>query len=193
VSDVIAQTDPQGRDAEEVHALRRRELDEMAELDLVYDTSPEVYDKPEPAPQPAPQPAPEPKDEPEEPEQKPEDRSISIVVNTPSIENNIQPAQVMVKAPIEHRTTVEGARIVVPESISADIGAQLAPVIDELRAGRELIETQTAAEAVRERSRHEEAARRDERLMEAINKPRKDKEVEFVRQDGRLRAVVRDK
>jgi hypothetical protein len=29
--------------------------------------------------------------------------------------------------------------------------------------------------------------------MEAINKPRKDKEVEFVRQDGRLRAVVRDK
>jgi lambda family phage portal protein len=54
VSDVIAQTDPQGRDAEEVLELRRRELDEMAELELEFDTSPEAYAKPESAPAPAP-------------------------------------------------------------------------------------------------------------------------------------------
>jgi lambda family phage portal protein len=52
VSDVIAQTDPQGRDAEEVMELRRRELDEMEALDLAFDTSPENYEQKEPAPQP---------------------------------------------------------------------------------------------------------------------------------------------
>ena len=50
VTDVIAQTDPQGRDAEEVLELRRRELDEMEELDLEFDTSPENYEQKEPAP-----------------------------------------------------------------------------------------------------------------------------------------------
>jgi lambda family phage portal protein len=54
VSDVIAQTDPQGRDAEEVFELRRRELDEMDDLDLVFDTSPENYEQKEAAPPAAP-------------------------------------------------------------------------------------------------------------------------------------------
>jgi lambda family phage portal protein len=60
VADVIAQSDQQGRDAEEVFEARRRELDEMAELDLTFDTSPDVYVEPEPKPAPAPAPEPEP-------------------------------------------------------------------------------------------------------------------------------------
>jgi lambda family phage portal protein len=53
VTDVIAMTDPQGRDAEEVFEQRERELEELEELDLVFDTSPESYIKPEAAPPPA--------------------------------------------------------------------------------------------------------------------------------------------
>ena len=49
VADVISQTDPQGRDAEEVFEQRERELDELEEMGLVFDTSPQVYVKPEPA------------------------------------------------------------------------------------------------------------------------------------------------
>lgn len=43
VTDVIAQTDPQGRDADEVFDLRERELEDMDERDLVFDTSPDSY------------------------------------------------------------------------------------------------------------------------------------------------------
>lgn len=64
VSDVISQTDMQGRDAEEVFDLRRRELDELDELGLAFDTSPEAYEKPEPAAPAAP--AADPEDDPED-------------------------------------------------------------------------------------------------------------------------------
>jgi lambda family phage portal protein len=70
VSDVIGQTDPQGRDAEEVFEQRERELAELEEIGLVFDTSPEVYVKPEPAaraPAPAAAPEPEPEDDQDEP------------------------------------------------------------------------------------------------------------------------------
>lgn len=51
VTDVISMTDSQGRDAEEVFDLRRRELDELDERDLAFDTSPENYEqKDAPAP-----------------------------------------------------------------------------------------------------------------------------------------------
>jgi lambda family phage portal protein len=49
VADVIAETGG-GRDAEEVFDQRRRELDEMAALNLSFDTSPENYKEP-PAPE----------------------------------------------------------------------------------------------------------------------------------------------
>lgn len=54
VADVVAQT-AGGLDLEEVLEQRRRELDEMDELDLVFDTSPETYVKPDSAPAAAPQ------------------------------------------------------------------------------------------------------------------------------------------
>jgi lambda family phage portal protein len=77
VSDVIAQTDPQGRDAEEVMELRRRELDEMEALDLAFDTSPENYEQKEPvAPAAAPEDKPEPK--PENPKDEAEDANRVI-------------------------------------------------------------------------------------------------------------------
>jgi lambda family phage portal protein len=68
ITDVIAQTDPQGRDAEEVFELRRRELDEMKALDLSFDTSPENYEQKDPVAPAAAQPEakPEPKPEPED-------------------------------------------------------------------------------------------------------------------------------
>lgn len=50
VSDVIAQTDLQGRDAEEVFEARERELAELDELGLTFDTSPDAYLKPDMAP-----------------------------------------------------------------------------------------------------------------------------------------------
>ena len=54
VADVVAET-AGGRDLADVLEQRERELEEMDELDLVFDTSPEVYAKPDPKP--APQPA----------------------------------------------------------------------------------------------------------------------------------------
>jgi len=67
VADVIAETGG-GRDIGTVLQQRRRELDEMDELDLTFDTSPENYEKPEPAAAAAP---PEPKAA--DPEDDPED------------------------------------------------------------------------------------------------------------------------
>lgn len=53
VSDVIAQT-AGGADLEDVLEQRARELEQMEEAGLVFETSPEFYDKPEPAPAAAP-------------------------------------------------------------------------------------------------------------------------------------------
>lgn len=61
VTDVIAETGG-GRDAEEVFAQRARELEELEALDLTFDTSPEAYEKPEPA-EPAAAPADDPEDD----------------------------------------------------------------------------------------------------------------------------------
>jgi lambda family phage portal protein len=47
VTTVIAQTDPQGRDASEVFEERKRELDELKALGLSFDTSPENYKEPD--------------------------------------------------------------------------------------------------------------------------------------------------
>jgi lambda family phage portal protein len=65
VADVIAESGG-GKDMTEVLQQRRRELDEMEELDLEFDTSPTNYEQKEPAAPAAPEPKPEPK--PEEPE-----------------------------------------------------------------------------------------------------------------------------
>jgi lambda family phage portal protein len=62
VTDVIAEVGG-GRDAEEVFSQRRRELDDMEAQDLVFDTSPESYAKPEPVAPVAAQPEPEDDDE----------------------------------------------------------------------------------------------------------------------------------
>ena len=61
VADVIAETGG-GRDIETVLKQRRRELDEMEAQGLTFDTSPENYEKPEPAPKVA-APAPQPEDD----------------------------------------------------------------------------------------------------------------------------------
>jgi len=66
ITSVIAQTDAQGRDAQEVFDERRRELDDLEAADLAFDTSPENYEQKEPAP-PAPRPEPESEPEDEEP------------------------------------------------------------------------------------------------------------------------------
>jgi lambda family phage portal protein len=62
VADVVAQT-AGGLDLDEVLQQRRRELDEMEELGLTFDTSPENYEKPEPAPAPQPAAVPTPNDD----------------------------------------------------------------------------------------------------------------------------------
>jgi lambda family phage portal protein len=67
VTDVIAQTDPQGRDADEVFDARKRELDDMDERDLSFDTSPENYEQKEPAPAPVAAPEAEPEESEDEP------------------------------------------------------------------------------------------------------------------------------
>jgi capsid protein len=56
VSDVVAQT-AGGQDIEDVLATRARELKLMAAADLVFETSPEFYDKEEPAPAAPPMPS----------------------------------------------------------------------------------------------------------------------------------------
>jgi lambda family phage portal protein len=76
VTDVIAAT-AGGQDIEDVLDTRRRELDLMEERDLVFETSPEFYIKPEPAPPAPPDPAPEPDDESET--DPPEKRVVSFL------------------------------------------------------------------------------------------------------------------
>lgn len=58
VGDVIAQT-AGGRDIEDVLDERAQELELMREKSLVFDTSPEAYEQPDPAPPPEPDPEPE--------------------------------------------------------------------------------------------------------------------------------------
>jgi capsid protein len=64
VADVIAESGG-GRDIAEVLSQRRRELDEMEELDLEFETSPDVYAKEDPQPAAQPPPAAPTEDAPE--------------------------------------------------------------------------------------------------------------------------------
>ena len=75
VTSVISQTDPEGRDAQEVFEERERELDEMDDLGLSFDTSPEAYEQKQPAAPMAPAPA-EPEPEPDETDDEPAQRRI---------------------------------------------------------------------------------------------------------------------
>lgn len=68
LTSVIAQTDPQGRDAQEVFDERKREIDDLKAAGLSFDTSPENYEQKEPAPAPATQPAELPDTEDDQPE-----------------------------------------------------------------------------------------------------------------------------
>lgn len=73
LSDVIAQT-AGGDDIEDVATRRASELELLKEKGLVFTTSPEFYDKPEPAPAPAAgAPAKDPDDDAEDPDQATED------------------------------------------------------------------------------------------------------------------------
>lgn len=191
VADVIAETGG-GRDIETVLKQRRRELDEMEALDLEFDTSPEVYAPEEPEPAPMPAPAPEPEEPPEV-----EDRSITIhqapiTVNLPEIRN--EPAQVHFKS-VEVPVNIGAPVIHVPPSINTDVSEQIAPVLEEVRAHREAVNEKIGtAEATAQQFR-EEIAERDARLLAEIAKPKHqpEKEVEFRRDGGVLRAVVRER
>jgi lambda family phage portal protein len=114
VADVIAQTDPQGRDMDEVLEQRRRELDEMDELDLEFDTNPDAYMPPEPAAPVAAAPPPgtaatggDPAASDSADAEDPAARHINVAVHLPEIriENHVPPSQVHVKAPIDARST----------------------------------------------------------------------------------------
>jgi hypothetical protein len=113
---------------------------------LVYDTSPESYEQPEPVAPVAPEPKPEPEEK-EEPAEKeePQDRSVNVTVNMPETrhEINVSPPQVHVKAPIEVPVTVMAPNqapihnhINVPEAktrereIVRGAGGQLLKIID---------------------------------------------------------------
>lgn len=80
VTDVVSQTGG-GQDIEDVLTTRERELKLMEEKGLIFETSPEFYDKPEPEPAPPPEakelddPA---KEEPEDPPENPPKRVFSF-------------------------------------------------------------------------------------------------------------------